>query len=108
MVTGDEGENPALLVVKARSLYTSEAQWLGLRGIVMATGARGEVWEGWGGEELVTWPVSSLSGWDLLALETARLLHTSPLGDCSCVCVFVCERERERGRQCVCGVFVMV
>ena len=80
MVMGDEGENPVLEVVKARSLYTSEAQWLGLRGIVMATGLRGEIWEGWEGAELITWPLPSLNGWDLLAMETVRLIHTTPLG----------------------------
>lgn len=46
----------------------------------MATGLRGDVWCGWGGEHLVSWPVGGYSGWDILALETVRLLQTSQLG----------------------------
>ena len=81
MVTGEgEGGEPGLVVVKPRSFYSDEAQWLGCHGIVMAAGLRGDVWEGWGGESLVSWPVSVPSGWTLLALEAVRLLHTSPLG----------------------------
>ena len=82
VVVRGEGEDPALVVVKPRSLFTREAHWLGLHGIVLSEGVCGEVWEGWGGEELVSWPLPpSLTGWDLLAMETVRLLQTSPLGE---------------------------
>ena len=81
-MTGEgEGREPGLVVAKPRSFYSNEAQWLGCHGVVMAAGLRGDVWEGWGGESLVTWPLSGLSGWTLLALEIVRLLQTSPLGE---------------------------
>ena len=71
-----------LKVIKPRSFYTSEARWLGLHGVVLGNGVCGEVWEGWEGEELVSWPLPhSVSGWDLLALEIVRLLQTCPLGE---------------------------
>ncbi|CAI8013266.1 Nucleoporin NUP188 [Geodia barretti] len=80
VVTADEGEAPMLKVIKPRSFYTSEARWLGLHGVVLGNGVCGEVWEGWEGEELVSWPLPhSVSGWDLLALEIVRLLQTCPL-----------------------------
>ena len=81
MVTGEEGAEPGLVVEKPRSFYGNEAQWLGCQGVVMAAGVRGEMWEGWGGESLVSWSLPGLSGWTLLALETVRLLHTTPLGE---------------------------
>lgn len=71
---------PGLVALKPRSFYSNEAQWLGCQSIVMATGLRGDIWCGWGGETLVSWPVVGYSGWDVLALETVRLLQTSQLG----------------------------
>lgn len=83
MVTRGDEEAPVLMVVKPRSFYTSEARWLGLHGVVLGEGVCGEMWEGWDGEELVSWPLPpTVSGWDLLALEIVRLLQTSPLGNC--------------------------
>ena len=79
--TGErEGKEAELLVMKPRSFYSSEAQWLGCHGIVMAAGLRGAMWEGWGGETLVSWPLAVYSGWTVLALETARVLQTPRLG----------------------------
>ena len=90
VVTDEDGGEPGLVVVKPRSFYSNEAQWLGCHGIVMAAGVRGEVWEGWGGECLVSWQLSGFSGWTVLALQLVQLLHTPLLGEL---------REREGGRE---------
>ena len=82
VTTDGESETPVLRVVKPRSFYSNEARWLGLCGVVMGEGVCGEVWEGWEGEELVSWPLPpSVTGWDILAFEIVRLLQTSPLGN---------------------------
>ena len=77
---GEPGDDTGLVTVKPRSFYTNEAQWLGCRGIVIATGVCGDVWECWGGDEVVTWHLPEFCGWTLLALDIVRLLQTSPLG----------------------------
>ena len=80
-------------MVKPRSFYTQEASWLGCHGVVMTAGLCGAVWTGWGGESLVSWPLPGYSGWNVLAMETVRLLQSPGLGTCICTFVFVCNNS---------------
>ena len=76
-------------MVKPRSFYTQEASWLGCHGVVMTAGLCGAVWTGWGGESLVSWPLPGYSGWNLLAMETVRLLQSPGLGICTLCAITV-------------------